>query len=189
MANKLQIIGGLRSLGDMLVDALVDEFTAQGHKNTGAFINSIVYAVEATGDILSLSLYFDKYGVYLDKGVRPERVPFGSSSGAKSSKYIQALTLWVRQRGFVTSQKQALSMAFAIAKKHKKEGMPTKNSYTYSINGRRTDFFTYTIDSIQSEIDRRIYELAGDYLFAIAEDSINQIQIQYNGNNGRANAA
>jgi hypothetical protein len=186
MGNDLKIIGGLKSLGDMLVDALVDEFIAQGHNNTGEFVKSITYAVNNFAQVISLNLYFNKYGVFLDKGVTAQRVPFSAGSGARSSKYITALTKWVRQRGFVTSLKQAKSMAFAIAKKHKKEGMPSRNSYKYSINGRRTDFFTYTIENKQDEIDSRIYELAGEFLFAIAEDSINQIQSQYNGTIKRA---
>lgn len=178
LVSDLKNISKLNTLGDLIVDALIDEFVKQGHNNTGKFVDSIAYAVKNLGDILSLDIYFAKYGAILDKGVKADRIPFGNTGGGGKSKYIQALSLWVRQRGFVTSQKQALSMAFAIAKKHKKEGMPTKNSYQYSLNGRRTDFFTYTIESIKSLIDETVYEIAGEYLFAIIEDSINNLKTE-----------
>jgi hypothetical protein len=39
------------------------------------------------------------------------------------------------------------SAAFAIAAKHKKEGMPTSGSYKYSINSRRLDAFKTVLEN------------------------------------------
>lgn len=132
----------LRSAGDMLVDALIAELRIQGHSNTGKLIQSIVYEVGHASDAMQLDLSFEKYGAYIDKGLPPSAVPYTPGSGRKNSRYIRALMLWVTQRGIVSSQRQAKSMAFAIARKHSREGMPTQASSRFSGSGRRTGFFS-----------------------------------------------
>jgi hypothetical protein len=42
--------------------------------------------------------------------------------------------------------REALSAAFATAKKHKREGMPSRGSYAFSSNGRRTGFVKNTLE-------------------------------------------
>jgi hypothetical protein len=44
------------------------------------------------------------------------------------------------------SEKEAKSIAFAIASKHKKEGMPTKTSARFSKTGKRTGFIEQALD-------------------------------------------
>ncbi len=170
----LRIIQGLRTIGDMLVEALQAELTAQGHDNTGAGVESIAYAVQVFGNLHQLDLSFNKYLVYQDKGIKPDRIPFSEGSGAKKSKYIQALMKWVTERGLVTSQKQAKGMAFAIAKKHKKEGMPTAGAYAHSFNGRRLGFFTDLKEF--GQVPEMVDNILTETVFAIMEDMINDVQ-------------
>ena len=47
---------------------------------------------------------------------------------------------------FGASDKESKSIAFAIASKHKKEGMPTKASAKYSSTGKRTGFIETALD-------------------------------------------
>ncbi len=174
--SRLFDISQLNNLGDMIVDALIDEFVQQGHSNTGEFVKSIVREVEGFADGLALNISFAKYGIYQDKGVSASKIPFTMGSGAGQSKYIDALTTWVLQRGIVTSQKQAKSMAFAIAKKHKKEGMPTKGAFAYSLNGRRTGFFTDTMSSLESEIEETLTDIFSEQIKAILYNAIDDVQ-------------
>ncbi len=167
---------GLFDIGDMVVDALIDEFVQQGHNNTGDFVRSIVREVEDFGRLISIDFYFNKYGIYQDKGVKPANIPYSYRSGAGSSKYIQALIKWVTQRGIVTNQKQAQSMAFAIARKHKKEGMPTRGSYQYSLNGRRLGFATETFTKLEPEIESRLIDYFGDQVQFILFNIIDDVQ-------------
>lgn len=180
----LKIIAGLRSIGDILVDALVDEFVAQGHNNTGATVDSIAYTVQAFANVHQLDLSFVKYAVYQDKGVAANRIPFSPGSGAKSSKYIRALMIWATQRGLVSNQKQAKAMAFAIAHKHKQEGMPTSGAYAFSQNGRRTGFFSD--NPVFNTIEEKVRELMNENVFALLEDAINDVQSYINHSKAQA---
>lgn len=129
-----KITTGLNTIGDMVVDALAFEFSQQGHNNTGAGIESIVYVVQKFGNAYQLDLSFEKYLIYQDKGISADKIAFTIGSGRKQSKYIRALTKWVMQRGMADNRKKAKSVAFAIARKHKIEGMPTRSSYLFSRN-------------------------------------------------------
>jgi hypothetical protein len=59
----------------------------------------------------------------LNYGVPANRIPFSQGSGAKSSKYIDGLKMYAKLR-FNANDKEAERIAFAIAHKHKKFGMP-----------------------------------------------------------------
>jgi len=171
---SIRIIHGLNNIGDMLVDALAFEFSQQGHNNTGAGIESIVYAVQQFGNAFGLDLSFEKYLIYQDKGVSASRIPFQIGSGKKQSKYIMALTKWVMQRGMASNEKKAKGIAFAVARKHKKEGMPTRNSYLYSRNGRRTGFFTDNY--VFGKVNDAVEAIITDWAIGILEDAINDTQ-------------
>lgn len=170
----LKLIHGLKTIGDKLVEALQAELIAQGHDNTGAGVESITLAVQAFSNLHQLDISFNKYLIYQDKGVKANRIPFTQGSGAKSSKYIRALTLWVTQRGFVTSQKEAKSMAFAIARKHKKEGMPTAGAYAFSYNRRRLGFFS-DLKELKT-VDEQVRKILDESVYAILNDAINEVQ-------------
>lgn len=166
-----KITTGLNTIGDMVVDALAFEFSQQGHNNTGAGIESIVYAVKQFGNVYQLDLSFNKYMIYQDKGITADRIPFSFGSGNKTSKYIAGLTKWVMQRGMANNRKKARSIAFAIAKTHKKEGMPTRGSYLYSRNGRRKNFFTENY--VFEKVPQAVEQLMTTWATAMLEDIIN----------------
>ena len=128
------------------------EIVQQGHKLTGKLLESIEYKIERTGGDFSITYLMEFYGVILDKGVTAARIPFGGQgTGAKTSKYIQGLTRYARFR-FNVNAKEALKIAFAIAHKQKKQGMPTKGSYRFSKTGKRTDFVGDTLRDVDSDI-------------------------------------
>lgn len=121
---------------------LIQELIDQGHRLTGNLINTAYTEVQDLGDTLIGSVWMDDYAIHINDGIPPNKIPY--QGGSTSSPYIDGLTNFWRLRGL--AEKQARSAAFATARKHKREGMPTRASYAFSSNGRRTGFIDYPLD-------------------------------------------
>lgn len=148
-----QIKDNLQQLGDYLTQELTQELLKQGHKATGSLINSINYAVEFYKGALVLSMEYNDYGAVVNNGVKANRIPYGQSSGGGGkSAYIQGLYNWVITKRLATTDKEALGIAFSIAKTHQKFGMPTPKSFSFSRNGRRVGFQDYVLATKSDEI-------------------------------------
>lgn len=152
---------------------LIAEFKEQGHQLTGNFVNSIEFDVVIEAGNFEIIYSYPKYGVYLRNGVRPSRIPYsgrgkGRVSGGKTSKYIQALIDYARKRG-MRNPKRA---AFAIAAKHKREGMPTRNSYRFSRNGRRKLFQETVLQKETSYIEQEINAIFERVLYAQLDEIV-----------------
>lgn len=113
-----------QKIGRIVTAAVKKAFALQGHKLTGELNNSISYQVEARTDGAKIEVMLLNYGMVLNYGVPPSRIPFSPNSGAKGSKYIDGLKMFAKLK-FGADDKTALGIAFAIAHKHKKVGMPT----------------------------------------------------------------
>jgi hypothetical protein len=163
-----------------LVEAIGENLVAQGHKRTGKLLNSIEFVVVNSLRELGFDIYMEHYGAIVDKGVEASRVPFTIGSGAKKSKYIDALIKWAKTFSFITSQKEAKSFAFAVAIKHKKEGIPTSGSYAFSDTGERTDFFTGVVEAKESIIEEMLLDIIGREVQIVLDDLINDIQKSLN---------
>lgn len=146
----------LAELGDFLVDVLRKELKMQGHRLTGKLEKSIEAVVKHKSDEWLIDIMHERYGTYQDTGVSANRIPYTPGSGARTSKYISALIRWVQLRGIAPGFARAKGIAFAIAKTHKKEGMPTKGSYRFSNNGRRTLWLQHPASAQEKTIERRI---------------------------------
>ncbi len=151
MINLDNILNDFKSyiadLAEYMIADLKEELSSQGHILTGKLKESIdlMNVGLNAGNIEALVGLEDYYGI-LDKGVSSSRIPYHPGSGRKSSKYIDALiNFWMIKKGL--GKEEATRAAFALARKHKKEGMPTQSSWAYSKNGRRMEFFTRTLDS------------------------------------------
>jgi len=142
------------------------ELEAQGHKMTGDLYNSIKYEIRSEAGKSIIDYFFLDYGMVQNYGIKADRIPFNPGSGAKKSKYIDGLVKFVQNR-MGKSGKEAERIAFAIARKHKTEGMPTKGSYSYSKNGRRLNWITEGI----AEATPKVNEAISKY-FPMVIDSI-----------------
>lgn len=133
-------------VAEIVLLAVRNELEQQGHNMTGALSNSIQYQIkaEATKVMIEYSLY--DYGMVQNYGIKPENIKIGRG-------LIDGLTKFVERR-IGKSGKEATSIAFAIAKKMKKEGMPTKNAFGYSKNGRRLNW----IDEGLKEANPKVVE-------------------------------
>ena len=160
-------------IGEIAVEAVKIELAAQGHKLTGALIDSVTYQVKETDKGAIIEGILLDYGIPVNTGVPASNIPFtlnnkGSLKAFKKanfrrstgvSKYIAGLQLFAILR-FRVPKKEALSIAFAIATKHKKEGMPTKGSKRFSSTGKRTG----AIQEALSKIDAKIQEIINEVI-------------------------
>lgn len=125
-----------------IIEAIKNEWVLQGHHLTGGFEDKLSYEIVTEENKVTLFIYDNTarvHGKILNKGVPAEKIPFSPGSGKKESKYIQGLAKYAKLRMGATD-KEALSIAFAIAYTHLEEGMPSQGSYKYSKTGKRTEF-------------------------------------------------
>jgi hypothetical protein len=152
------------AIAPIIVRVLREEYEMQGHKLTGNLSQSISTEAEATATGAVLRVLMLEYGVYLSTGVSASRIPYSPGSGARSSKYIAGLTEFAKKR-FGVGQKEAVGIAFAIARKHKQEGMPTKASFAFSRNGRRTGAIDAAFQTALPEIQNQLAPIVSDAVF------------------------
>lgn len=160
-----------------LVKDIQNELAAQGHNLSGKLSRSLTQKIYERGQEVVAEVEMMKYGAYQNEGVKASRVPFGrakTGSPGGTSKFIQALQQWVKDRGIAQNDKIALRIAFAIAKKMKKEGMPTRGARKYSSNGRRRGFVNVPFTRGRVRTEKRIAEgvqsSVGDMLQAVIID-------------------
>lgn len=151
----------LQAIADEIKQLLIDEWVKQGHRLTGAFEAGLEYEITTQGDDSRITFYDTTergYGKIINDGVTADRIPFYPGSGNKTSKYIQGLVNYAKLR-MGASDKDAVSIAFAIAYKHKKEGMPTEASKRFSSTGKRVNFVGDATQEVDDIIEKHIQEL------------------------------
>ena len=149
-----------KQIGGLIVDELRRQYRLQGHNLTGKLIASIEDKVTLTVTGAKVQVLIVDYGVIINNGTPASRIPYTPGGGrGGTSKYIQGLQNFARLRMGLNAR-EALSVAFAIAKKQSKEGMPTKGSFRFSKNGKRTGAIEDTLEII----DNKIVELTSDFV-------------------------
>ena len=149
MVLKEKDIAMLKSI---ISKALMDEWKAQGHFESGKIVDEIDYIIQQDLEQLSIIGNMYPYGVYQDTGVSASNIPYTRGSGAGKSKYIEGLISWVQRRMAVSELKEAKSIAFAIATTQKKEGMPTQGALSHSATGKRTEWVSDALQKNASQI-------------------------------------
>lgn len=142
----------LTELITYLIKDLRTELKGQGYYNTGKLYESMEQEIKATSSGSIALIKLENYYYWVDQGVKAENIPYGGNSNGRQrrsgsggkSKFIQALIKFWKSKGL--SENNAKRAAFATARKQKKEGRPTQNSWKYSSNGRRLNFFTDTVE-------------------------------------------
>ena len=159
MEKELQILAD--DIAQMAIEAVANEWKAQGHNLTGSAIKNMETVVRFQTNELIIEGLIPDYMAINNSGVTAARIPYYPGSGRKESEYIKGLMRYAKQR-FGASDKEAKSIAFAIASKHKKEGMPTIKSQKHSKTGKRTGFIEEALDKKEAEmadlINRAIYQ-------------------------------
>ena len=135
---------------DIAIEQTQKELTAQGHVLTGRLRDNITQEIEIIGSSIMVHMLLEDYFEPIEKGVAASNIPFGSGGGT-TSDYIQGLIRSFEQRGLTS--KDAKRAAFATANKHRMEGMPTRASFRFSRNGRRTGFLTQAFKDADDKIN------------------------------------
>jgi hypothetical protein len=129
----------------LAISVVANEWRLQGHELTGSAVKQMETMVRMEINTLIIEGFVPDYMAINNSGVTAARIPYTPNSGRPPSKYISGLIDYV-QRRMGKSEKEAKSIAFAIASKHKKEGMPTKTSARFSKTGKRTGFIEQALD-------------------------------------------
>ena len=152
----------LKRITDLIIAMLKAELIMQGHKDTGALIDSFEGKIMELPKSIVLEILMDKHGEYVNDGRRK----------AKSEKEyvpIGVLIDWVERKGIASGDKDVKNAAFAIRQKIYKEGSPTKGSFQFSKNGRRKGFIDFVIENklnfVYTELEKQVFE---DYDASIA---------------------
>ena len=149
MEKELQILAD--SIAQMAIEAVANEWKAQGHNLTGSAIKNMETVIRMETDKIIIDGFVPEYMAINNKGVLATKIPYYPGSGRKESEYIKGLMKYAKQR-FGASDKEAKGIAFAIASKHKKEGMPTIKSQKHSKTGKRTGFIDEALDKKEAEM-------------------------------------
>ena len=149
MEKELQKLAD--DIAQMAIDAVANEWKAQGHNLTGSAIKNMETVIRMETDKISIEGFVPEYMAINNKGVLATKIPYYPGSGRKESEYIKGLMKYAKQR-FGASDKEAKSIAFAIASKHKKEGMPTIKSQKHSQTGKRTGFIEQALEKKEAEM-------------------------------------
>jgi hypothetical protein len=144
------MLEGLQKLADdisaLAIEVIAMEWRAQGHELSGSAVKQMETLVKFEINTLVIEGLVPDYMAINNQGVPANRIPYYPGSGRKESEYIKGLMKYVQQR-MGKSEKESKGIAFAIASKHKKEGMPTKNSVIkHSKTGKRTGFIEQALD-------------------------------------------
>ena len=143
------MLEGLQKLADdistLAIEVIAMEWRAQGHELTGSAVKQMETIVKVEVNSIVIEGLVPDYMAINNQGVPANKIPYYPGSGNKTSKYISGLIDYVKRR-MGKSDKEAKGIAFAIASKHKREGMPTKGSVRFSTTGRRTGFIEQALD-------------------------------------------
>lgn len=141
----------IQQIADTAKMAVVIEWRRQGHELTGKAAQSIEEQVTQTATGTRIDFYIQDYMANINQGVPSNRIPYTPGSGAPPSKYIQGLTRYARLR-FGANRKEAERIAFAIARTHLREGLPSEKSKRFSSTGRRTGFIEQGLEGEEEKI-------------------------------------
>lgn len=160
MSFATDVIPIVTDVMQLLQVQLRSQLEQQGHRLSGKLSNSIEFEISASGDEVLGKMYAEDYSGVLEFGVKPARVPYSGNGGkGGTSLYIQGLISFWEQRGL--SGREAIGAAFATAKVHAREGMPSRGSFKYSSTGERTGFIRTTIDTNMDKITQVIQDRYG----------------------------
>jgi hypothetical protein len=153
----------LENLAALLVQEMQQQIRIANHVMTGSLEESVESRILSTITGRKIEIWLNDYGIALDQGVSPENIPFTDPSGRGGrSKYIEGLQRFAQLKLGITDNRKSLGIAFAIAKKHKRVGMPVAGP---------TKFIQKTIDATDADIER----FAEDWAESIFEAQINAI--------------
>lgn len=173
----MALIKAAEDVMDYVRGVVRQELKDQGHENTGRLTREAEVKVKATGEIIKGLLFLNDYYVHLEYPLPADRVPYERGSGARSSKVVDALTRFFRTLG--KSPEEAKSASFATLNKWKREGRPTKASFRFSKNGKRTGFLEASVQKIESEIIETFGDFADNFVSGAVVNALEKVRAKF----------
>jgi hypothetical protein len=143
----------------LIKNSLQSELTKQGHILTGSLRDSIELISKRTARGYLIDGLFLDYGLPINTGVPGSKIPYTPGSGRKRSKYIDGLIDFVRKRRLASKASEIKGIAFAIARKQKKEGQPTRGSFKFTKNGRRSNWVDEGLKNINEQLEKLVQDI------------------------------
>ncbi len=146
---------GAKSVYKKLAQELIKlegaEIVAQGHRATGALINSFENPVVDTPTGISIEGKMNQYGLALEKKRKPGKPP-----------PVSVLIKWIKTKGITSPNRTTRQIAFAIQEAIRREGIPTtgrrtpngQGSFRFSKVGRRTAWLTTVLKQAEPLIQK-----------------------------------
>lgn len=133
---------------------------SQGHIASGALKESFEGIIKKD----AFEFWGNHYGLAQETGIRPENVKAGRL-------YIEAITEWVKNKGFESDAKKARGIAFAIGKVHSAKGMHTVNSV---FAPQKQGWLSTTIKDTEQRVDELIFEGIGKDIEKVIDLAIDE---------------
>ena len=154
------------TIGRKALEAVALEWRKQGHELSGDAVRNMSTVSLPFASGIRIEGYVPDYMAYLNAGIPRERIPYTPNSGKPFSKYIEGLKEYAKKR-MNKSDKEALGVAFAIASKHKREGMPTRSSARFSQTGKRTGFIETALQAAEPDLEQEIRDNVEKYFGSV----------------------
>ena len=132
-----------KEVADVYVVKFKAELTAQGKYNTGRLQREMAYKMQSDGVDFTAPDYVER----VDKGATSAEAR--AIIAANPAAYRDALTDYFISKRY--SQAAAAAFARNTTARHMKEGVPTRASYRFSKNGRRTGFIQAAANVAKNE--------------------------------------
>ena len=140
-----------KEIGKKLVFEFKRELEQQGHRasKSGSVIDGIAFKTS----IMGLDVFTDKDYIHaLNEGQKPH------------APKLQNILDWIEKRKDTIpyrSEQEKHEIAYAIIRRIKLEGTPTKGAFKYTDNGRRTGFIEQVINTNRTQITKDIQAAVG----------------------------
>lgn len=160
--NELDTL--LNSIGEVVKKAVIYNFKLQDHVMTGDLIDTINYKIQTTDIGGRVDFYLNDYGMYQNYGVTPSQIkkPFARPR-------IEGLQRFAKLKLGISDEKEALRVAFAIARKHKLEGMPTNGSQAM---GKKTGAINDALKDTEKEVAELIEKAMSEVITTLISDTL-----------------
>lgn len=155
------------------------ELTDQGHRATGKLIDTMEAKIlQEDLDGLRAGIEIEDYGLDLDTGVPANKVPSPFKDVAKFKKHIEKLRDWSKKVKPGLDQLERSEFILAVNRKHRIEGIPTRASFIYSKNNRRTGWIKHSFEDpeVQEDARQELDKFLFSYYVAVFDRMIGEAQ-------------
>ena len=154
---------------------LARKWAEKGHKLTNKLINDLDVLIKKQVNFISIETWFYEYGEYMERGVKAKDIPYTQRPRGQGTKgkslYIEGLMNYIEKKmNIAKGTQQNKSIAFIIANKHKKFGMPLRTK------GSGTGWMTLMLKESEPHIETQISRFAETEITVIIDNMIRKTQ-------------